>query len=229
MIQIKNLKIKVLDKQILNWVSLNFELGKNYLLLWKNGSWKSSLSSFLMWNPVYEYEGWSVEITEGQTQGTAPTENSRGEPCVHPEKFPEQKTSKKAKISDILQKDSNREKLDKSKYSWYKENISKKETTVKKWILEWYTTFNSENYVYHKDWLAPTVTASWAQSRIKFFWDDWEIYFLNSLEHLLLQWFDKEFYKKLKKLDFTETKIKFLAWNSINVKVLEKIFAFYLK
>ena len=153
----------------------------------------------------------------------------RGEPCVHPEKFPEQKTSKKAKISDILQKDSNREKLDKSKYSWYKENISKKETTVKKWILEWYTTFNSENYVYHKDWLAPTVTASWAQSRVKFFWDDWEIYFLNSLEHLLLQWFDEEFYKKLKKLDFTETKIKFLAWNSINVKVLEKIFAFYLK
>ena len=145
------------------------------------------------------------------------------------EEFPKQKNNKQAKISDILQKDQNREKLDKSKYSWYKTNISKKETSVKKWILEWYTTFNSENYIYHKDWLSPTITASWAQSRIKFIWDDWEIYFLNSLEHLLLQWFDKNFYEKLKKLDFTETKIKFLAWNSINVKVLEKIFAFYLK
>ncbi len=153
----------------------------------------------------------------------------RGEPCVHPKIFPEQKVEKKAKISDILQKVENREKLDKSKYSWYKKNISKKESAIKKWFLEWYTTFNSENYVYHKDWLAPTITASWAQSRIKYFWDNWEILFLNSLEHLLLQWFPKSFYKKLKKLDFTETKIKFLAWNSINVKVLEKIFAFYLK
>lgn len=145
------------------------------------------------------------------------------------EEYPEQKVEKKAKLWDILQKVDNREKLDKSKYSWFKKLISKKETSVKKWILEWYTTFNSENYVYHKDWLTPTVTASGAQSRIKFFWDDWEIYFLNSLEHLLLQWFNKEFYNKLKELNFTETKIKFLAWNSINVKVLEKVFAFYLK
>ena len=143
--------------------------------------------------------------------------------------FPEQKITEKAKLWDILQEVNNREKLDNSKYSWFKEMISKNANTVKKAILEWYTTFRSENYVYYKDWLAPTVTASGAQSRIKFFWDDWEIYFLNSLEHLLLQWFDKKFYDKLKELNFWETKIKFLAWNSINVKVLEKIFAFYLK
>jgi DNA (cytosine-5)-methyltransferase 1 len=95
--------------------------------------------------------------------------------------------------------------------------------------LEWYTTFNSENYVYYTDWLAPTITASWAQSRIKFFWKNKEILFLNSLEHLLLQNFPKSLYDKLKKLDFTDTKIKFLAWNSINVAVLEKIFNFYLE
>ena len=142
--------------------------------------------------------------------------------------FPKQKINKQAKISDILQKVENREKLDKSKYSWYK-ILENKNNWIKKAILEWYTTFNSENYVYFKDWLSPTITASGAQSRIKFFQDDWEIYFLNSLEHLLLQGFDKNFYNKLKKLDFTETKIKFLAWNSINVVVLEKIFEFYLK
>lgn len=149
--------------------------------------------------------------------------------CENIHEFPEQKIEKKAKLSDILKEDKNREKLDKSKYSWYKENISKKETTIKKCILEWYTTFNSENYIYHKNWLSPTLTASGAQSRIKFIWDDWKIYFLNSLEHLLLQGFPKKFYKKLKNLEFTETKIKFLAWNSINVTVLEKIFEFYLK
>jgi site-specific DNA-cytosine methylase len=159
----------------------------------------------------------------------------RDTPCGCPE-FPEQKIDistpwgwKKVKLLDILQKDDNREKLDKSKYSWFKILPNKKVNSVKKAILEWYTTFNSENYVYYKNWLAPTITASGAQSRIKFFWENDEILFLNSLEHLLLQNFPKSFYNKLKKLDFTDTKIKFLAWNSINVKVLEKIFAFYLK
>jgi len=145
------------------------------------------------------------------------------------DEFPEQKLEKKAKLWDILQKDENREKLNKSKYSWFKILENKKENSVKKAILEWYTTFNSENYVYYKNWLAPTITASWAQSRIKFFWENDEVLFLNSLEHLLLQNFPKSFYNKLKKLDFTDTKIKFLAWNSINVAVLEKIFSFYLK
>ena len=145
------------------------------------------------------------------------------------DEFPEQKIETKAKLWDILQKDDNREILNKSKYCWFKILENKKKNSVKKAILEWYTTFNSENYVYYKNWLAPTITASWAQSRIKFFWENDEVLFLNSLEHLLLQNFPKSFYNKLKKLDFTDTKIKFLAWNSINVAVLEKIFAFYLK
>ena len=98
----------------------------------------------------------------------------------------------------------------------------------KKWFLENYTTFNAENYFYYLDWLAPTITASWAQSRIKFLNTDWKIYFLNACEHLLLQWFSKKFYKKLKDFWFKENKIKFLAGNSINILVLEEIFKFYL-
>ena len=62
MIQIKNLKVWVGDKEILKWVSLNFEIWKNYCLLWKNGSWKSTLSSFLMGHPKYEYISWEVKI-----------------------------------------------------------------------------------------------------------------------------------------------------------------------
>ena len=62
MIKIRDLHIWVWEKEILKWVSLDFELWKNYLLLGKNGSWKSSLSSFLMWHPNYEYISWSVSI-----------------------------------------------------------------------------------------------------------------------------------------------------------------------
>lgn len=103
---------------------------------------------------------------------------------------------------------------------------------AKKWIkksfLEWYSKFNAENYVFFKDGKSPTITASGAQSRIKVFHND-EIIYLNAFEHLKLQWFlDKIFYEKIKDIWIWETKIKFLAWNSINIKVLEEIFSFYL-
>lgn len=62
MINIKNLEVSVLGKKILKWVNLDFELWKNYCLIWKNWSWKSTLSSFLMWNPKYEYDYWVVDI-----------------------------------------------------------------------------------------------------------------------------------------------------------------------
>lgn len=131
------------------------------------------------------------------------------------------------KISDILQNDIEHEKFKTEKNINIIKEFWSKDRWVKKWFIEWYTTFNAECYVYHKDWQAPTITASWAQSRIKYF--DWEdIFYLNSLEHLLLQWFDIKFYKNLKDFWFTEQKIKFLAWNSINVNVLETIFKFYL-
>ena len=62
MIKIKDLKVNVWEKEILKDISLNFEIWKNYLVLWKNWSWKSSLANFLMWNLVYDYISWSVKI-----------------------------------------------------------------------------------------------------------------------------------------------------------------------
>lgn len=62
MINIKDLHVWIQDKEILKWISIDFELWKNYCLLWKNGSWKSTLSSFLMWHPKYEYKDWTVNI-----------------------------------------------------------------------------------------------------------------------------------------------------------------------
>lgn len=62
MIEVKNLKIHVWEKEILKWINLNFEIWKNYLVLGKNGSGKSSLANFLMWNPVYEYISWKASV-----------------------------------------------------------------------------------------------------------------------------------------------------------------------
>ena len=62
MIKIKNLEVWIDDKKILKWINLEFELWKNYCLLWKNGSGKSTLFSFLMWHPKYKYISWEVKI-----------------------------------------------------------------------------------------------------------------------------------------------------------------------
>ena len=59
MLQIKNLSVKVGEKQILNQISFDFETGKNYCILGKNGSGKSSLAMTLAGNPKYE-------ISEGE-------------------------------------------------------------------------------------------------------------------------------------------------------------------
>ena len=58
---------------------------------------------------------------------------------------------------------------------------------VKKWFIKWYTTFQCRMLC-----ISQRLTGSysysfrWAQSRIKYFEDDGEIYYLNSLEHFLL-------------------------------------------
>lgn len=53
MLSISHLSVSIEDKQILDNVSLSFELGKNYCLLGKNGSGKSSLAMAVMGHPSY--------------------------------------------------------------------------------------------------------------------------------------------------------------------------------
>ncbi len=78
MIKIKNLKVKVTweKKEILKWVNLTFELWKNYCLLWKNWSGKSTLSSFLMWHPKYKYISWDVTLNWENLLDLNPEERS---------------------------------------------------------------------------------------------------------------------------------------------------------
>lgn len=54
MLVIKNLSVSVDEKQVLDNVSVTFEVGKNYCLLGKNGSGKSTLAMTVMGHPNYE-------------------------------------------------------------------------------------------------------------------------------------------------------------------------------
>ena len=54
MLSIKNISVSVGEKEILNQISYDFQLWKNYCILGKNGSWKSSLAMTLMWHPKYQ-------------------------------------------------------------------------------------------------------------------------------------------------------------------------------
>lgn len=76
MIEIKDLKVWVGEKEILKWLSINFEIWKNYCLLWKNWSGKSTLSAFLMWHPKYEYISWSINIDWNDLLDLSPEERS---------------------------------------------------------------------------------------------------------------------------------------------------------
>jgi len=76
MLQIKNLKIWVEEKIILENININFEIWKNYLLVWKNWSWKSSLANFLMWNPKYKYIEWNITLEWENLLNMTPDERS---------------------------------------------------------------------------------------------------------------------------------------------------------
>ena len=76
LIQINNLHVSVIGKEILKWVSLDFEIWKNYLLAWKNGSWKSTLCSFLMWHPKHEYDSGEVMLELQDLLSLSPEERS---------------------------------------------------------------------------------------------------------------------------------------------------------
>ena len=60
MLSIKDLSVSVENREILNRISCDFDLGKNYCILWKNGSGKSSLAMTLMWHPKYNVTEWEI-------------------------------------------------------------------------------------------------------------------------------------------------------------------------
>ena len=77
MLSIKNLSISVWEKEILNQISYDFELWKNYCILWKNWSWKSSLAVALMWNPRYEITEWEIVLDGEKISELSPDKRAK--------------------------------------------------------------------------------------------------------------------------------------------------------
>ena len=60
----KNLSVQVDKKIILDSISMKFELGKNYCIIGKNGSGKSSLAMSIMGHPKYQITSWELLVIE---------------------------------------------------------------------------------------------------------------------------------------------------------------------
>ena len=63
MLSLTNLSVEIDKKVILDNISMDFELGKNYCIIGKNGSGKSSLAMTIMWHPKYSITNWELRIT----------------------------------------------------------------------------------------------------------------------------------------------------------------------
>lgn len=76
MISISNLHAQVANTEILKWISLTVEKGKNTCILGKNGSGKSSLASIIMGNPLYTVTAGSVTLDGDDLLEMTPEERS---------------------------------------------------------------------------------------------------------------------------------------------------------
>ena len=77
MLQINNLSVHIWEKEILNGISFDFEKGKNYCILWKNGSGKSSLAMTVAWNPKYEINNWDILLNWESLKNLSVDERSK--------------------------------------------------------------------------------------------------------------------------------------------------------
>lgn len=62
MLQVENLSVNIDQKQIVKNMTLDFKLWKNYCILGKNWSWKSSLAMSIMWHPKYSIENGNIYV-----------------------------------------------------------------------------------------------------------------------------------------------------------------------
>ena len=146
-------------------------------------------------------------------------------------KFTFPKISKKNKtLSEIIKIENSTEKLDlikNFKISSFKTTSSN--ITKSKHLK--YTTFNSEAYIYAPINKGPTLTASGANSRLKFYFEkNKQLRYMTPSEAFLYMGFEEDDYLKVKNTNLiTKNKMLFLCGNSISVEVLESLFKEIIK
>jgi Fe-S cluster assembly ATP-binding protein len=77
MLQRKDVTIHIQDKSVLENISLSFKKGKNYCILGKNGSGKSSLALTTMGHPSYEIAQGDITIDGESIKDMSPDERAR--------------------------------------------------------------------------------------------------------------------------------------------------------
>lgn len=77
MLSFKSISVSVQDKEIIHDFSYDFAIGKNYCILWKNGSGKSSLAMTLMWNPNYQITNGEILLDDEKISDLSPDERAK--------------------------------------------------------------------------------------------------------------------------------------------------------
>ena len=72
LLNVKNLQVKVEEKEILHGVDLTVNRGETHVLMGPNGAGKSTLGNALMGNPQYQIIGGKI-LFNGQDITTEPT------------------------------------------------------------------------------------------------------------------------------------------------------------
>ena len=77
MLKIENLHVTIEEKEVLKGIDMEFDLGKNYCLLGKNGSGKSSLALTIMGHPKYEITEGNIRVDGESLKEMAPHERAQ--------------------------------------------------------------------------------------------------------------------------------------------------------
>ncbi len=77
MLSRKNATVTIEDNNVLQDISLSFQKGKNYCILGKNGSGKSSLALTTMGHPSYEITQWDITIDGQSIKEMSPDERAQ--------------------------------------------------------------------------------------------------------------------------------------------------------
>ena len=62
MLKIKWLNASVEWKDILNWVDLEVKQWQLHIILWPNGSWKSTLWKIILWHQKFKIKSWTINF-----------------------------------------------------------------------------------------------------------------------------------------------------------------------